>query len=285
MRLSIKSLAIFLILLALPLTQAQALTVKLKKIEEEKEQLLLDILTLALSKTGEDINFAFDTVVKNEAQMMADIETGEMDIMWAGASQDKDENMLAVRIPALKGLLGHRIFIIREQDKGTFKNINTLNDLKQLKAGQGRFWGDSAVLKSAQIPLVTTTKFNNLFSMLEGGRFDYFPRAVHEPWVEVNRFPELNLVIDENVMLIYPFAMYFYVKKDNQSLHDLIYNGFNTAIEDGSFDDLFFSNPMIQDVLTKANLKQRTILRIDNPALHADTPLDKKADWLDVSAH
>ena len=272
MRLSIKSLAIFLILLALPLTQAQALTVKLKKIEEEKEQLLLDILTLALSKTGEDINFAFDTVVKNEAQMMADIETGEMDIMWAGASQDKDENMLAVRIPALKGLLGHRIFIIREH-------------LKQLKAGQGRFWGDSAVLKSAQIPLVTTTKFNNLFSMLEGGRFDYFPRAVHEPWVEVNRFPELNLVIDENVMLIYPFAMYFYVKKDNQSLHDLIYNGFNTAIEDGSFDDLFFSNPMIQDVLTKANLKQRTILRIDNPALHADTPLDKKAYWLDVSAH
>ncbi len=196
---------------------------------------MFDILELALSHSAPGTTYVFDTTSKNEAQMMADIDSGALDVMWSGAAQ-------------------------------------------------GTFWGDSTVLKNADIPLVTTIKYGNLFPMLEGGRFDYFPRAVHEPWVEVDSRPELNLAIDSNVMLIYPYAMYFYVKKDNQA-HDLIHRGFDMAIADGSFDKLFFSHPMIQDVMNKANLSERTVFRIPNPTMHEDTPLDVQAYWLDVSKH
>ncbi|MEI8634177.1 hypothetical protein P4S72_23305 [Vibrio sp. PP-XX7] len=156
-----------------------------------------------------------------------------------GANPDVEKRLQTVRIPVLKGLLGHRIFIIRAADQNRFAQINTLAELKQLKAGQGTFWGDTQVLKKANIPVVTTIKYANLFPMLEGGRFDYFPRAVHEPWVEVASRPELNLVVDKHILLIYPFAMYFYVNKSNTVLHNQIYKGFEIAIKDGSFDKLF----------------------------------------------
>ena len=184
----------------------------------------------------------------------------------------------------LKGLLGHRIFIIKKENQALFDNIKTLDDLKRLKAGQGTEWGDTQILKSASIPVITTLKYPNLFLMLEGGRFDYFPRALHEPWSEVEERPELNLTIEKHIMLVYPFAMYFYVAKDNQALHDKLYQGFEMAISDGSFDQLFFNNQLIKDALNKTNIKNRTVIKIPNPAMHPDTPIDRKEFWLDPTS-
>ncbi|UPQ89174.1 diguanylate cyclase [Vibrio sinaloensis] len=262
---------------------AHADTVTVRKVEGLKEEIVFDILKLALSKTRPNVQFSTATEEYNEARLMEEVISGNIDVMWAGAAPDKEEKMLTVRIPILKGLLGHRIFIIRKEDQARFASIQTLNQLKAFDAGQGTFWGDTKVLKAAQIPTITTIKYANLFPMLEGGRFDYFPRAVHEPWSEVDSRPELNLTIDKNVMLVYPFAMYFFVSPNNQTLHDDIYNGFEMAIQDGSFDDLFFNHPMIKEVLAKANLKERMVFRIPNPYMHEETPFDRKEFWLDVS--
>ncbi|WP_391086954.1 diguanylate cyclase [Vibrio sp. NH-UV-68] len=279
-KISFLLLLVFSTLLS-PLVYADTITVR--KVEGLKEEIVFDILKLALSKTRPGAQYATSTQDYNEARLMEEVVAGNIDVMWAGAAPDKEEKMLTVRIPILKGLLGHRIFIIRQEDQARFASIQTLNQLKAFEAGQGTFWGDTKVLKAAQIPTITTIKYANLFPMLEGGRFDYFPRAVHEPWSEVNSRPELNLTIDKNVMLVYPFAMYFFVSPDNQSLHDDIYNGFEMAIQDGSFDLLFFNHPMIKEVLAKANLKERTVFRIPNPYMHEETPFDRKEFWLDVS--
>ncbi|PFG46196.1 hypothetical protein ATG66_3324 [Vibrio sp. ES.051] len=262
---------------------AYAETINVRKVEGLKEEMVFDILKLALSKTRPDSKFITSSQYYNEARLMGEVIAGNIDVMWAGATLEKEEQMLSVRIPILKGLLGHRIFIIHQEDKGKFASIQTLSQLKAFDAGQGTFWGDTKVLKAAQIPTITTIKYSNLFPMLEGGRFDYFPRAVHEPWSEVDSRPELNLTIDKNVMLVYPFAMYFFVSPDNQTLHDDIYNGFEMAIQDGSFDELFFNHPMIKEVLEKANLKDRTVFRIPNPYMHDKTPFERKEFWLDVS--
>ena len=214
---------------------------------------------------------------------MSKIESGDLDVMWSGTDQEKDQRMNPIRIPVLKGLLGHRIFLIRSADRARFANIDTFQDLLNYKAGQGTFWGDTQILKNANIPTVTTIKYKNLFPMLEGSRFDYFPRALHEPFIEVENHPDLDLVVDENIMLVYPYAMFFYVNKQNSELHSLIYTGLEASIQDGSYDALFFSNTMIQDVLTKANLSQRQVFRIENPFLHPDTPLDRAEFWLNIN--
>lgn len=256
---------------------------KIRKIEGAKEAFAADILQLILSKVDPAARLVPDTESMSEARLTDAVIDGQVDIIWAGTSQALEKQLLTVRIPILKGLLGHRIFIIRKADKERFKNVTELKDLFDFKAGQGTFWGDTAVLKNANIPTTTTIKYPNLFPMLEGGRFDYFPRAVHEPWVEVESRPELDLIVEEHVLLIYPYAMYFFVNPSNQILHDKLYRGFEISISDGSFDALFFANSMIKEALSKADLAKRNIIRIDNPYMHKDTPTNRSEFWLDVS--
>lgn len=257
-------------------------TIRLNKVEGEKELLMFDILKLVMSKVDSDTKYIESDEALSTSRVINKLETKELDIMWGGTSPEREAQFMTVRIPALKGLLGHRIFIIRAADQNTFNNVQSLADLKKLKAGQGTLWGDTKVLKNANISTVTTLKYPNLFLMLEGERFDYFPRAVHEPWVEVSSRPELNLAIEKNIMLIYPFALHFFVEKSNTRLHDQIYKGFNQAIADGSFNKLFFNHPMIKNALEKANLSQRKVFRIDNPYMSPDTPYDRPEYWLDI---
>ena len=55
------------------------------------------------------------------------------------------------------------------------------------------------------------------------------------------------------------------------------------AIEDGSFNDYFFSNPMIKDVIAKANSTDRVMFEINNPNIPSSTPFDDKRLWLDIN--
>ncbi|MCG3722028.1 diguanylate cyclase [Vibrio cincinnatiensis] len=262
-------------------TAAQTITVN--KVEGEKEQLAFNILQLVLAKSSPDLIIKQIDQNYNETRLTEEIQANNIDVMWAGASSERDEKLLAIRIPIFKGLMGHRLFIIRSGDQAKFSQIKNLSQLRALKAGQATFWGDTQVIEQANLPIVTTIKYNNLFPMLEGGRYDYFPRGVLEPWEEVAQHTQLNLAVEKDLMLIYPFALYFYVSRDNQPLYNQIYQGFMSAIDDGSFDSLFFNHPLIKDTLAKANLGQRTILRIDNPYMHPDTPYENKKFWLDIN--
>ncbi|MFT6986792.1 MAG: ABC-type amino acid transport substrate-binding protein, partial [Psychromonas sp.] len=237
--------------------QAQSTEVVINKVAGVKEQLAVDILTLALKKTDPQAIVRQHSEELPQSRLVDEIKLGNIDLMWAGVDPTLESELKPVRIPMFKGLLGHRIFIIKKGNQARFDNIKTLQDLKQLKAGQGTQWGDTQILKGANIPVVTTLKYPNLFLMLEGERFDYFPRAIHEPWSEVEERPELNLTVEKNIMLVYPFAMYFFVNKDNQALHDKLYKGFEMAIADGSFNELFFNNQLIKDALNKTNIKNR----------------------------
>ncbi|WP_202598378.1 MULTISPECIES: diguanylate cyclase [unclassified Vibrio] len=274
-------LALFVIVFNVHSVTAKTITVN--KVEGEKEQLAFNILQLALSKSSPELSIKQSEQNYNETRLAEEIQANHIDVMWAGASAERDEKLLAIRIPIFKGLMGHRIFIIRSADQGKFSQIKNLTQLKKFKAGQATFWGDTQVLKSAGLPLVTTIKYSNLFRMLEGGRYDYFPRGVLEPWEEVEQHAHLNLTVEKEVMLIYPFALYFYVNQENQQLYHQIYSGFMSAIDDGSFDQLFFNSQIIKEAFAKANLSQRTILRIDNPYMHPDTPYANKKLWLDIN--
>ncbi|GAA5218585.1 substrate-binding periplasmic protein [Corallincola platygyrae] len=276
-------LSMLLALLCLSFT-AQAVTIVHNPVADDKEQLLLDILKLALSKSAPNAKYQPLGEAVNQARALQMIETGKMSVMWAGTTPEYEQKMAPVRIPVLKGLLGHRIFIIRNGDQSKFSTIKNLSDLKRFTAGQGRFWGDTQILQANNIPIATTIKYHNLFPMLEGGRFDYFPRAVHEPWSEVRTYSNLGLKVDDNVLLIYPFAMYYFVSKDDKKLHDLIHKGFEAAIKDGSYDKMFFNHPMVKDALNQGKLKQRTVIRIPNPLMDPATPVNRKEFWLDIDS-
>ncbi len=252
---------------------------------DEKDQLIVAILQLALTKSGQAHAYDLQTNPAIEASSTADaITSGNVDITWANAQYEQHAHMSPIRIPILKGLLGHRIFLIREGEQDRFNTIDSLEELKRIPLGQARFYNDTDILKQANMNVIDPVKHESLFKMLEGGRFEFFPRAVHEPWQEISAHQDLPLTIEENILLVYPYALYFYVGANNAELQATIETGFRAAIEDGSFDQLFFSHPLVKTALEKSRFASRKVFRIDNPHISANDYREQSELWLNVES-
>ncbi len=218
-----------------------------------------------------------------QGRYIEDLRAGRIDVMWAASDASIEAQVPPVRIPLLKGLLGHRIFLIHKNSQHKFDAINTLEDLKKIKFGQGATWADTNILESNGLTVVKTQKYENLFHMLDGGRFDAFPRGVQEPWGEVNKIPGLELAIEKRLMLVYKMPFYIFVAPDNPSLARDIESGFNSMIADGTFDHEFLNDPSIKKVIELADLKNRKVFYLDNPALPKETPVNRPELWLDIN--
>jgi hypothetical protein len=69
------------------------------------------------------------------------------------------------------------------------------------------------------------------------------------------------------------------VSKQNPKLAERLERGFETAIQDGSFDKLFNTHWYIQDALKLTKIQERKIFRLKNPLLTPETPLDRTELW------
>lgn len=265
-------------------TTAHANTVHINKVGNEPRDLWpLQLLKTALSYSQEQYDLIELNETVNQGRMSTLLSENKLDVMWAGTKPEYENAFRPIRVPLYKGLLGHRIFIIRSGEQHRFSAVKTFDQLLKLKAGQGRFWGDTEILENADIPVVKPVKYESLFHMLDGGRFDYFPRAVHEPWAEYQARPELNLEIEKELMLVYPMPLYFFTNKSNEKLAKTIEDGLLRAIDDGVFDDMFFQNPDIKSMLQKAKMSSRRVFNIPNPTLSPLTPLKEQKFWVNLS--
>ncbi|HEY0893500.1 MAG TPA: diguanylate cyclase, partial [Cellvibrio sp.] len=224
----------------------------------------LKMLELALSHLDTPYKVQPDTgEQRTQGRYVDDVISGKVDLMWAATDRDIENKLQPVRIPLLKGLLGHRIFLIHKNDQAKFDRVKTFADLQNLKLGQGTTWADTKILEANKLTVVKTNKYPSLLYMLDGNRFDAFPRGVQEPWTEVNSIPGLELEVEKRIMLVYKMPFYFFVSKNNQKLAKDLELGLNRAIADGSFDKAFFSDPAIRTAVEKADLKNRLVFQLE----------------------
>ncbi|MDO8342385.1 MAG: diguanylate cyclase [Cellvibrio sp.] len=250
----------------------------------DMDRYTLKMLELALSHIDTPYKVQPDAGgQRTQGRYVDDVISGKVDIMWAATDQDLENKLQPVRIPLLKGLLGHRIFLIHKGDQAKFDQVKTFADLLRLKLGQGTTWADTKILEANKLTVVKTNKYLSLLHMLDGGRFDAFPRGVQEPWSEVNSVPGLELEVEKKIMLVYKMPFYLFVNKNNQKLAKDLELGLNRALADGSFDKAFFSDPAIRSAVEKADLKNRLVFQLENPQLPKETPVDRPELWLDVN--
>ena len=215
------------------------------------------------------------------SKVLADFEAGEIDVIWTLSSQDYEDKYMAVYYPLYKGMFGMRLPIVKKSESNQFAGVRTLDDMRAYKAGQGKEWADTPILKANGIPVVEVNKYFNHFPMLEGDRFDYFPRAIHEPWSEVKREAKYELTVGPNIMLRYRAPFYLFVTKDNKKLHQYLTEGMEKLVQSGKHDELFFAEESVQMALSNSNLKDRIVIDLINPSLSKKTPIDREELWFD----
>lgn len=239
------------------------------------------MITLALNHLDTKYEVEIVPGELTQTRMVEDTLNNKLDIIWAGTSRDLEEQLELVRIPLYKGLLGHRFLIIRKGDQARFDKIKNLDDLRKIKLGQGTAWADTKILEANGLNVVKTMKYQSLFFMLNGERFDAFPRAVFEPFGEVDKRPELNLTVEKNLMLVYKLDFFLFVNKNKKKLARDLELGLERAIADGSFDKVFMSAASVQEAIAKGDLKNRLIIPLKNPLITDQVPVNREELWID----
>ena len=254
---------------------------------DAKQSYFVDLLALSLEASRDKYG---DYLLKGIAIEMAQARTSIMlanneliDVAWRMTSKEIEKKLNAIYFPILKGLMGHRIFIIRAGEQGRFKSDITLSALKKISVGQGLNWPDTSILAANKFR-VTSGYDMTLLEMLEKKRFDAFPRALHEAEVEIVGKPDL--IVEENLMLKYPAPVYFFVSKSNKRLHERLLYGLEKLLISGEFNQLFLSHKITSGILEKSHARQRTTFDLTNPLLseRSKALLRDKRLWIDLSA-
>ncbi len=252
---------------------------------DPKQSYFVDLLTLALEASKTEFG---DYQLRPEAIEMAQERTSWMlernefiDLTWRMTSKDLETKLQAIYFPILKGLMGYRIFIIRREDSHNYKSDISLNDLKRIHSGQGHNWPDTEILLSNGFN-VTRGYDIYLLDMLKKSRFDYYPRALHEPWFEIENEPQLT--VESNLMLKYPAPIFFFVNKENKRLSKRLTLGLNKLLDSGKFEQFFLTHSVTAGIQAKAKTKTRTVFELKNPLLSNEVKLlltDKRL-WINT---
>jgi hypothetical protein len=253
---------------------------------DEQKTYYIALLQLAIKKAEHKFGLAslqaFGTPMVYQRKLKS-LNDGELDVMWAVTSQQREEQSLPIRIPILKGLIGYRVMVIQQSMQQTLGHELHTQQIKEMVALQGADWTDTKILRSNGFRVETTSWLNGLYNGVSKGFYDYLPRSVLEPWVEMRRFHFENLVVEEKHLLYYPAALYYFVQKDNKALAQRLEYGLNQAIDDGSFDRLFYSYPVHQEALSKGKLNDRVVHQLSNPFLPKTVPLKDKRLWYQLT--
>ena len=249
---------------------------------DARNEYFLAMLELALEKTSDQGDWTLqpaDQVMPQSLALQRLSNNDGIDVVWSMTSIEREKQNRAIRIPLMKGLMGYRLLIIRTEDQQWFRRLPTIDELRELRAGQGHDWPDTEILRANGLAVEGEEEYDSLFSLLQQGRFDYLPRAINEPWEELAARPNMDLMVEQGLLLYYPTAEYFFVSRQNTALAARLEKGLRLAIEDGSFDKLFREHPINANAFGKANLLRRRIIRLDNPLLPKDTPFADKQLW------
>lgn len=277
--------AIILLLVSLTAAGKDIVRYNLSEIyPDPKQSYYIDLLTLILNSSRDkygDYQLIPVTLEMSQGRTSIMVQQRKaIDVTWRMTTKALEDDLQAIYIPVLKGLMGMRIAVIRREDSHLFSPTLSLKELKALSAGQGYDWPDSDILRHNGFDVIEGSAFSML-TMLEKYRFDYFPRALHEPWLEIAG--KEQFIVESHFLLKYAAPMYFFTSKENMRLSERILYGFSKIVESGAFDEFFYQHKVTQNILVKANLPQRRIFSLENPLLSEQSRkiLNNKSLWLE----
>jgi len=250
-----------------------------ESVNDPRTEYPVKLLELLLQKSAVNYDVRPSTRVMLQGRALREVEknSGRVDIVWSMTTKQREQRLLPVRIPIYKGLIGWRLPLVRKQNIDLFKNIRSIDEMKPFLAGQEHDWPDIKILRASGLRVISASNYEGLFKMLAAGRFQYFPRSIAETWIEADVHASKELVVENNIALHYQAAVYYFVNKNNTKLAASLTTGFEKALADGSFEKLF--RQYHEQAIHRSDLEKRTVIKLENPLLPMETPLDRKELW------
>ena len=214
-------------------------------------------------------------------------ETGKLTVLYLGTTPEMEQELIPVRIPVDKNLGGYCVFLTRPELQPEFDGVVSIDDLRRFSFGLGLGWIDVDILRANRFKVVTGSNYEGLFEMAQNGRFDAFLRSATEviEEYEARKSKLSGLCIEPRLGLYYPMPMYFWFCKtaEGRRLAERAEEGMRIMIADGTYDRIF---SQYQDAkIRRLDLAHRRFIRIANPLLGPETPLQEAKLWFDPETY
>lgn len=240
------------------------------KRSKHKDEVILRALQVTVDEFGP---YEFRTVDGNMSPGRALISMHEGELIntfIAPSNEEWNKNTIAIKIPVRQGLLSYRLLLVNKSSLDKFSKVKNIEDLSKLSAGLHHDWVTTGIFKQAGMKTVTAHNYEGLFLMLSRARFDYIPRAIYEIYDELNtRQDQLkNVVVEPTIALYIPMVSYVYISPNQPRLAKRIETGLKKLITTGEIKDIL--NKYYAEDIERADLKNRTIIKINNPDFQDD---------------
>ena len=285
----VKWLFLSLVLLIAPTIKAEVQQVNYYQ-GTQKLRYSTELLKLAMEATVE--TFGPYELIPFEHKLsfsrrIAFLTAGEkLNVAHFGAFDRHAASLKAVPAPIFRGMLGYRLLIIRKEDEQAFSEVKSLDDLrKSFVAGFSSQWSDMDILTHNNISVVSASSKDHLYRMLNGKRFDFFPRGLSE---YENELIELgnrakNLMVEPTIAIYYPYPVYFFVTPKDKVLADRIKQGLDIILKNGEFQKVFIK--YYGETARKVNLYQRKLFVLDSPLQNDSVAIPDRSWWFIDTTH
>lgn len=208
-----------------------------------------------------------------------------IDINWAGAKKQLNNQAIKIPLPVVGGLLGYRIALIRSEDAERFAGIASLDDLKAFRACQGETWLDADILEYNGIAVARVSNNQSMVKMLFQGRCDMFPRGIHEVVSELANYQRTfpSVMMDKSLVIQYDFASYLYVRHSDALLAERLTTAFRRVIHNGSYRRLLEEHDYTKHIFPLSQWETARFIYLQNP--EPDTDLKASPNYLNLSGH
>lgn len=269
--------------LALPINATDTIRIRGPQSEFDASHSYYEgLIKLAYEKSGKKVNIVYSPYMV-QARALSELEAGRLlDVYWAGADTARSRQLGVIDIPLIKGLLGFRVFLTHKDNVDKLVQISTVDDLKKLSLCQGLHWPDTDIMLAAGLNVLPNPIYENMFLQTIKKRCDAFPRGINEALSEFKMRQETmpNLALYNDLILYYPFPMYFFTSPQKTELTNLLKSGLEAAIDDGSFDQYIQNHPTTKHLFPLQNWNNVRYIKLENPFLPLNIDTTNTRYWL-----
>lgn len=237
-----------------------------------------ELLDIALAQTGVKYSLKKSQKSLSQSESIKQLRSrGEVNVVWASTDAQREQELLPIRIPIFKGLIGWRLFLMQSESRARLLNSTTIDSLLDFPIVQGTRWVDTRILRANGFDVKTSENYSELFLLTKTLEGALFPRSIVEIDQELLSPLANNLETTSRVGIAYPLAFYFFLNKKDKLLAKVIQDGLQKAMDKGLFDEVFYKYH--KQYLERFNETKNTFIQLDNPLLPRETPLARKELW------
>lgn len=280
-------LYMLLYIFTLPINATDTISIRGPQSEFDASQSYYEgLIRLAYEKHGKIVNIVYSPYMVQKRALL-ELQAGRLiDVYWAGTNAARSSQPGVVDIPLIKGLLGFRVFLTHKDNIDKLAKIRTLDDLKQFSFCQGSHWPDTDIMLAAGLNVLPNPIYESMFLQTIKKRCDAFPRGINEALseFELRQYSMPNLALYDDLILYYPFPMYFFTSPKKPEIASILKSGLEKAIDDGSFDYYIETHPTTRHLFPLKNWNNAHYIKLENPFLPSDIDTTNNRYWLTPEA-